>query len=233
MNGAVISKLEIDVMQINEVLEATEIAHKYKLPSLVVHPGLSSEAIIARSRAGAKFNIITPIDWPKGETFGASKMRGLMIDTLETDGFEFLLTGDKKEIETKNEVQVLSDFVKMRLGENIEVRFVLGSVTRSMENVMSMCRGIFGTRTPSMIRTDINTKTQILKANSDEHNKLMEAIRTIIKAPIKVSGNFNNLKSIVTVPSAARFAVSLQQAKTIIKEFKSQPDKLNELLKAD
>ena len=92
MNGAVISKLEIDVMNMNEVTEASQYALKYKLPAIVVHPGLSSEAIIARDRAGGKYNIITPIDWPKGEIFGMNKMRGLYTDNLEADGFEIMLT---------------------------------------------------------------------------------------------------------------------------------------------
>lgn len=233
MNGAIINKLEIDVMQINEVLEAVELAHKYKLPAIVVHQGLSTEAIIAKNRVGGKFSIITPIDWPKGEVFGVNKMRGLSTDSLETDGFEILLTPNKFELETRNESQVLTDFVKKRLAERKEVRFVLGTATRAEENIITMCKGLLTVRTPALIRTDTNLKTQVTKANTEEHNRMLEVIRSVIRAPLKVSGNFNSLKSIVAVPSAARYAVSVVQAKTIIKEFKSQPDRLNELLNAE
>lgn len=230
MNGSILSKLEIDVMQINEILEAVEIAHKYKLPAIVVHSGLSSEAIIARSRAGGKFNIITPIDWPKGDTFGMTKMRGLSTDSLETDGFEILLTPNKLETETRNEAKLLTEFIKTRLSDKTEVRFVLGSSMRSDDNLITMCKGIMTVRTPSLIRTDCQLKTQVVKANPDEHNRLINLVREHIRTPIKVSGNFINLKSVVAIPNASKYAVSISQAKTIIKEFKSQPDKFGELL---
>lgn len=230
MNGAVISKLEIDVMNMNEVTEASQYALKYKLPAIVVHPGLSSEAIIARDRAGGKYNIITPIDWPKGEIFGMNKMRGLYTDNLEADGFEIMLTPDKLELETRNEAKLLTDFIKNRIAEDKEVRFVIGTVSRSEENVLSMCKGLLTVRTPAYIRTDHNLKTQVGKANPEEHNRVIELIRSIIRVPMKISGNLNNLKAVVSVPTASRYGVSLSQAKTIIKEFKSQPDRLNELL---
>jgi len=230
MNGAVFNRLEIDVMQLNELLEAVEIAHKYKLPAIIAHPNLSSDAIIAKSRVGGKFKIITPIDWPKGETFGMAKMRGLSTDSLETDGYEFLLTANKSEIDTRNEAKALTEFIKKHLTDQAEVRFVLGASSRSDENLRALCQGLLTIRTPSMIRVDIHTKTQVNKANPEEHNRHMTLIRELIKAPLKISGNINNLKAVVSCPSAARYAVNVSQAKTIIKEFKSQPDQLRELL---
>ena len=232
-NGSIFTKLEIDVMQVNEILEAVELAHKYKLPAIVVHPGLSSDAIIARLRAGGKFKIITPIDWPKGETFGVNKLRGVTRDTLETDGFEFLLTPGKSEIDTRNEAKALTEFTKRNLSDQTEVRFVLGASLRSPENVVTMCKGLLGVRTPSIIRTDIQLKLQVSKANSDEHNKQIAIIKESIKAPIKLSGNIVSVKSIAASPQASKFAVSLTQARIIIKEFQSQPDQLRELLDAE
>jgi uncharacterized protein involved in tolerance to divalent cations len=233
INGSIFTKLEIDVMQVNEILEAVELAHKYKLPAIVVHPGLSSDAIIARLRAGGKFKIITPIDWPKGETFGVNKLRGVTMDTLETDGFEFLLTPGKSEIDTRNEAKALTEFTKKNLSDQTEVRFVLGASMRSPENIVTMCKGLLGVRTPSMIRTDIQLKLQVSKANSDEHNKQISIIKESIKAPIKLSGNIVSIKSIAASPQASKFAVNLTQARTIIKEFQSQPDQLRELLDAE
>lgn len=233
MNGAIFSRLEIDVMQVGEILEAVELTIKYKLPSIVVHPGLSSDAIIARSRAGGKFKIITPIDWPKGETFGVNKMRGLSMDSLETDGFEFLLTPNKSETDTRNEARALTEFVKQHLTDQIEVRFVLGSSIRTTENIISMCKGLLTVRTPSMIRTDTQLKLQVNKANPEEHNRQISMIRETIKAPIKLSGNINNLKSVVSCDNATRFAVNITQARSIIKEFSSQPNQLANILNAE
>lgn len=230
MSGSVFNRLEIDVMQVNEIYEAVELANKYKFPAIVVHPGLSSDAIIARSRAGGKFKIITPIDWPKGDIFGVNKFRGLLIDSLETDGFEFLLTGNKLELETRNEAKALTEFAKKHLLDVTEVRFVLGTSFRTDDNIKTMCKGLISVRTPSMIRTDTQLKLQVSKANSEEHNKQIQEIRNIIKVPVKICGNVVNLRSIAACPNAARFGVNLAQAKTIIKEFYSQPDQLRTLL---
>ena len=219
-------------MQLNEIQDAVDLAFKYNLPAIVVHPGLSSDAIIAKSRAGGKFKIISPIDWPKGETFGTVKLRGLSIDTLETDGFEFLLTPNKLELETRNEAMALTDFVRRHISPITEVRFVLGTSTRLEENINTMCRGLLTVRTPSMIRTDTQLKLQVSKANTEEHNRQIDNIRNIIKTPIKVSGNITNLKAITSI-NADRYGVNLLQAKTIIKEFNSQPSELRELLNSD
>ena len=228
MNYSFYNKLEIDVMQINEIQDATELAHKYNLPAIVVHPGLSSNAIIARTRINGKFKIITPIDWPKGDIYGTTKLRGLTIDSLETDGFEFLLTSNKSELETRHECHTLTNFVKNNLTDSNEVRFVLGTSFRSDENIISLCNGILTTRTPAYIRTDINSKLQVNKANAEEHNRQMQMIRNIIKAPIKISGNITNLKTIAECVSASRFGVNLIQARTLIKEFQSNPDFLRD-----
>lgn len=232
MNGSIFNRLEIDVMQVNEIQESVELAHKYKFPAIVVHPGLSSDVIIARNRAGGKFKIITPIDWPKGEIFGVNKMRGLTIDSLETDGFEFLLTPGKLELETRNEARALTEFVKQHLSGSIEVRFVLGTSMRSDDAIATMCRGLLTVRTPAFVRTDTQLKLQVSKANPEEHNKQIQTIRDIIKVPVKICGNITNLKSVASCPNASRFGVNLIQVKTIIKEFQSQPDQLRELLDA-
>ncbi len=229
---SIFTKLEIDVMQANEIQEASEIAFKYCLPAIVVHPGLSSDAIIIKNKIGGRFKIITPIDWPKGETFGTVKLRGLAIDSLETDGFEFLLTPNKPELETRNEARALTEFVKQQLSELAEVRFVLGTSFRKPDNIDTMCRGLLTVRTPTFIRTDTQLKLQIGKANPDEHNKQIKKIHDIIRAPVKICGNMTTLKHIAACSSAARFGVSLQQIKIIIKEFKSHPDTLRDLLDA-
>ena len=50
INGDIITRLEIDVMQGNEILESFDLAHKYKLPSVIIHPSLSSDALVCRGR---------------------------------------------------------------------------------------------------------------------------------------------------------------------------------------
>ena len=227
---SVFHRLEIDVMQANELVESVELALKYQMPAMVVHPGLSSDALRARGRVNGRFKIITPVDWPKGENFGIMKFRGLSLDAIETDGFEIMLTGNKDEGSTKGEVKALTEFVKKRLSEITEVRFVLGAFMRDEDNIDSLIRGLVGARTPAYVRIDSQLKLQVSKANTEVHNALVKRITDVVRVPVKVSGNITGVRTVTGVPDARRFAVSLLQAKAIIKEFIQQPDGLKNLL---
>lgn len=229
----VLNKLEIDVMQANELYEAVRLTVKHKLPAMVVHQDLAGEAYIARGQTGGQFKLITPIDWPKGNIFGMQKMRGLSTDALEVEGFEILITGGMKMVETRNEVKALTEFVKTYLDEIVEIRFVLGTQIRDEENIKNICEALLDVRMPAYIRNDTQLKLQVSKANPDIHNDTMEMINDTIRIPMKISGNVNGVRTITSCLGASRFAVSLLQAKTIIKEFNQQPDQLRELLTND
>jgi hypothetical protein len=231
MIGTVLSKLEIDVMQVNELLEASDLAFKHKLPALVIHPNLSQEALIARIRVKGRYKIIIPLDWPKGENYGNIKFRGVNKSALECDGFEIMLTPNKTENETKNEASVLSDFIRSYLGEFVETRFVLGNLSKEKADITKMCKGLIPIRNPALIRSDTLLKIQQAKSNVDTHTEFQEAAYASgLNCPIKLSGNMNNLKSIATAPPAYRYAVNVMQAKTIIREYTQQPSELREIL---
>lgn len=226
-----LTQLEIDVMQANELQEASQITAKYKLPSLIVHPDLSSEAFILRAQLQSNYKIITPIDWPKGNNYGILKMRGLSTDALEVEGFEILLTDHKSIAETKNEAKAITDFIKHHLSELHEIRFVLGTSIKNEDNIKRICEAIKSVRAPAFIRNDTSLKTQIVRANSDVHNSTIDLISAIVKAPIKISGNISNFRTMIQCKRAKRFAVNLSQAKTIIKDYQSQPaEELRKLL---
>lgn len=224
------NRLELDIMQANELKESIEIAFKYKFPAIVVHPGLASDAIRARGTIRGQFKIITPVDWPKGEIYGTHKFRGLSIDAVEADGFEIMLTGGKSEGETRSEAKTLTDFVKNHVDKRAEVRFVLGSFIRNDENLINLCRGLLHVQTPAIVRTDTQLKLQVSRANTEEHNRIITTIRSIIQTPIKIAGNVGGVRSVTGCPNVARYAVNLLQAKTIIKEFQQQPGGLKDLL---
>ncbi len=226
-----LNTLEIDVMQANELIEASQITAKYRLPAIIVHQDLSSEAYILRAQLQSKYKIITPIDWPKGNNFGILKLRGLSTDALEVEGFEILLTGDKSLNETKNEAKLITDFIRNHLTELHEIRFVLGTTIRNEDNVKVICEALKSVRSPSFIRNDTQLKTQVNKANPDIHNSTIKLISSIIKTPLKISGNITNFRTLTQCRSAKRFGVNLSQAKTIIKEYQSQPsEELRKLL---
>lgn len=226
----IINRLEIDVMQANELVEASEITVKNKLPGMVVHQTLMGDAQVIRGRLRGQFKLIVPIDWPKGATFGMTKMRGLNTDSFEADGFEILLTPGKNTKDTRNEAKALIDFIRTHISDQVEIRFVLGTSNMDQNDIKQMCSGLLALPTPACIRTDTNLKLQMNKANPIVHNATIETIRGIIRTPIKISGNINDVKSATTCESATRFAVSMLQARTIIREFKQQPNEVLKLL---
>lgn len=228
-----LNKLEIDVMQANELQESVQLTYKYKLPAMVVHQDLASEAFITRGRVGGKFKLITPIDWPKGSIFGMNKLRGLSTDALEVEGFEIMLTSGMTVTESRNEAKVFTDFIKRHLSETMEVRFVLGTQHRSEENVKNICEALVGVRLPAYVRNDTQLKLQISKANQDVHKSVIDMIHTNIRVPVKIGGNINSIRTMAACQTAARFAVNLLQAKAIVKEFDQQPDQLRQLLTND
>ena len=70
------------------------------------------------------------------------------------------------------------------------------------------------------------------KANTEEHNRYIKMIRSIISIPLKLSGNITSVRSIIGT-DVNRYAVNLTQAKAIIREFQQQPDGLTNLLNND
>jgi hypothetical protein len=227
--NALFNNIEIDVMQSNELADVAELAVKYAIPSIIVHPEISADALLQRIKWQGKFKILTPVDWPKGECYGDTKLRGLTIDSLSCDGFEFLLSGGRSQADCQNEMSVLTDFVRNHISPTVEIRFVLG-MHHSDENITDICEAMKFVPSPSCLRTNHQLKLQVSKANPDIHNEMISKIKEIISVPIKVSGNIKDVKSIMLCKDAYKYAVSLAQIKNIIKEVQRQPDQLKEIL---
>jgi len=219
----IVRKLEIDVMQSTELNEAMDIAHKYGLPAIVVHPDIAVEASLARARKQARCAILTPIDWPKGERDGMAKMQNMSVSALSTDGFEILLSAHEKEDNIVREAVELVRFIRNHLPEAVEIRLVLGTINRDREIIGRMCEAMSRIPSPNYIRTDHNLRVQQVKANASAHADIVSYIRERTTKPLKLSGNFNTAKSLACC-KVDRYAVSLKQAQAIIQELK-QPEK--------
>jgi len=218
INGDIITRLEIDVMQGNEILESFDLAHKYRLPSIVIHPSLSSDALVCRGRSKGNYKIITPVDWPKGEIFATEKFKGLSLDSLETDGFEIYISQKKSADDIKKEIMSCTEFVKKFLGEIFEIRFVVGSRTKEPDDLKNAFEAFRNVKNPTLVRDDIVLKTQNYKANADVHNEFKKSISEVISCPLKISGNIETIEMVQSCDFARRFGVSLQQAKSLIRD---------------
>lgn len=248
MLNAITTKLEIDVLQANEMSEAFQLCREHTMPAVVVHQNLTTQAIIMRGQRQGRFKIITPVDWPKGETFGLNKLRGLTQDNMASDGFEIMVSGGKTLHEIINEVTVITDFIRKHLtapsamAPKREIRFVLGAFMRDEEEVLRIAEAMKDIPNPSMLRIDHHLKVQTAKANAKTHCALMMNIRKHSGAPIKLCGNIDSIRIIAACLGSAdsgsaegtvgadRFAVSLTQARAIIQELAAQPEELRRLL---
>jgi hypothetical protein len=232
--AALLEKLELDVMQANELEEAVNLAVKHRIPSIIVHPGLILDAVMLRSHSRGDFKIIAPVDWPRGETYGLPKFMGLNVDALDCDGFEFIVTPNRPESDIKNEMSMLTDFVRKHVSEVPEIRFVFNALTNEdTNNIKSMAKAVCAVKIPTLVRTDYKLKLQVSRANPEIQNNIISMIREITNVPLKISGNMNSIKAIMQCQDAAKFAVNLTQVKSIIKELQRQPEKLKEMLSLD
>ena len=221
-------KLELDVMQASELSEAMELAHVYKMPAIVVHPDLVTDALMQRVKRQATYQILTAVDWPKGDKIGVTKFHTMSLNALSCDGFEIML-GTKSQGETKAETLAITDFIKQHLPRVREIRFVLGCLSREPAEVKSLCMAIREIPAPNLLRTDINLRCAQAKANISAHNTSLAAIQECVNRPIKLCGNINSAKIIASC-KASRYGVSLKQAQTIIKELRENPKKIEKYL---
>ncbi len=215
MLHAVTTKLEIDIVQASELPEAMELAAKHKFPAMVVHPDLVGQAILQRQCRQAACKIIVPVDWPKGDRYGITKLHNLPLNAVGQNGFEILLSPATKAGEVKAEAKALLDFVRDFLPPGVEVRFVLDVFSRQ-DKLDIFCDGLKGLPAPAFLRTDRNLRVQQSKSNQAAQEQIVSKLRTTTGYAVKLSGSVTY--KIATSGLAARYAVSLQQALAIIKE---------------
>ena len=226
---SLVSKLEIDVMQANELNQAIELSYIYRMPSIVVHQDLTTEAVIQRARHQAHCcKIITPINWPKGDRFGVTKMHTTPVNALSQDGFEIMLC-PRNVGESRREMIELVQFIRSYLPLVSEIRFVIGALVYEQPEIVALCEALRGVPTPNFIRTDTNLRIQQARANPVSHNEILQAIRSAITLPVKLSGNIGTIK-MMALCKADRYAVSLKQAQAIIKEIIENPKRVEKLL---
>jgi hypothetical protein len=229
MSRIVFGKLEIDVVQQTELQEATDLMIGNGLPSMIVHPELASEAAVLRGIRQGRYKIITAVDWPKGTKKGIKKFHGLPLDAMILDGVEVLLS-DGSSSEIQAEIKTITDFVRTHLPEISEIRFVLAAFSRDAEYIERACSILRKVPAPALIRTDHQLRLQQSIASVSTHNTIIASIRKHTNSPIKISGNINNIRTIISCSDAARFAVNLRQAANIISETKREPEKVAKLL---
>jgi hypothetical protein len=224
----VTTKLEVDCLQSSEVETVFELASIYNIPAIVVHQDLVPMASMFRSIKGAKCKIIIPVD-SRNTSSGMDKLRGLPIDALNQDGMEITISGNKPVANQKNEMLLLTNFIRTHLSKIAEVRFVVGTLSKTEEEWKNICGVIKDIPAPDFIRTDIGLRVQQNKASAQAHNNTIQAIKSLTPCKIKLCGNISSLR-IIGACKAARYGVNLKQLQSIITELKTtDKDRLREI----
>lgn len=212
------SKLEIDIAQQSEILPAIELMLKYKSGAMIVPPNLVQIAGAIRGIRQSSQKIIVAVDWKKGDLLGAAKLRTLTAAALGADGFEIQLTPGLQPNVMQAELRTLHDIIRNHISKLAEIRYVLGMFSRPESELAACCEAITKTPAPAWIRLDQHTKFKANKCNPKVITSFIDnVIRPITALPVKASGNFTSEKSIqMCMKSAARFAVTLDQYRTIV-----------------
>jgi hypothetical protein len=236
MKFQITSKLELNLMQSGTNPQyATDFAIKNRVPAIVAPPGFIGPLNVQRSIKAGQFKIICTLDFQKGNAFAMDKFRDIDNDFRMADGFEILLCRDRTEIETRNEMKVLYEFLR-QIDPGLEIRWCLGMYSRPEAQAIAALKVMKGWP-PSYVRTDQHLI--IPNVNAERHMAAAKVIRGNENPyPIKVSGNIDlgTIEAIMAGDSnIKRFDVSIDQAVAIVKaaDRKVQDERANQIKKAN
>lgn len=188
---------------------------KNRIPVVVTEPDFVENVILDRNKFSPAYKIICAVDFSTGKHYALEKIRDLPRNALLADGFEFRVTHGKSDKESLNELRALTEFIKKTIDPTKEIRWALGLRTVTRDNYDKTIQHM--KQWPaSFIRTDINLDSP--SATVDAHKDDIGFIRERVALPIKISGNIDYDTMLTLMGRAARFDVTVSQAKRILKD---------------
>lgn len=219
----VTTKLEVNIRKsINIAADAADLATfmiKNKIPAVVVDPEFLELIMIERNGYKGPYKVICTVDFETGKAYAMDKLINSPKAIFEADGVEFLLTPNKNDKESLNELKCLHDFMK-RINPLMEVRWVFGFRTRSSEQMKNFYQYLKNFPA-NYIRTDPNVEVPAITV--EQHQKDVNTIKEHVHSPIKVSGNIT-LDMINKLNNVSRYDVNVKQAKKIIKDLQEEEE---------
>jgi len=203
------SKLEIVADPSQDYRAISDFAIKHRCRAVVVNPDLVMPYTVEKSAKGAQYQIIATIDHPKGEIFGLDKIYRIDRAAFDNaDGFDILPTPGKSQIESRNEIRFLVEFIHQMKPQS-SIRLNLGMRTRSKQEVENYLLAA-KEYPPHFIRTDIHTSLQDTINHANDYGIVVSHVAY----PIIASGNITEI-DIDANPKIDRFAVNFDQAQEI------------------
>lgn len=216
------TRLEINVLQGQTVaVETNGLATfmvKNKIPAIVAAPDFLEIVLMERASFGGQYKVICAVDFDSGRRYALEKFRPLPQTIFKADGFDILLTPNRTDKESLNEMRALSEFIRS-LNPLMEIRWAFGFRTRTYESMagflpyLKKCPANF-------LRTDISLQSPLVSLKKHQADILL--LKECVGTPIKVSGNidFEIMKELRE--GVQRFDVSVAQAKKIVKAIQTE-----------
>jgi len=212
------SRFEINVLESNvNPITAADWAQKHRCPAVVVGPQHVAPLMANRAAKSGQYHIIAALDFPKGSHFAMDKLRIAGQDFSVCDGVDVLLTGGRTQVETRNEIKALYEF--LRAMNMYEIRYVLGAYTRSREELVNMLVGM-KQFPPRWIRLDQHMRKP--NVATGHHKGMAELFKLHMPTPLKVGCNvdWDTVKALRD--TKFRFDVTLDQAIGIVKDYEKE-----------
>lgn len=220
MKFQVTGKLELNLFNVNANIQTiSDLVLKNRIPAIVTDPSYLPMLLVNRAAMGGKYKLIASIDFLKGKAFAIDKLKRAG-DFSGADGCEILLSPDRSEIELRNELKSIHEFLKLQ-NKLFEIRWCLGCYNRPFQNTLDILGGM-KSYPPSYVRLDQHLELPNL--DKDKHLAMIESVREHVPFNIKVSGNVNLelIKALSDVKGVARFDVNPKQLQEILIQLKSE-----------
>lgn len=228
------TKLEINLLRNMKFQPGTHdlssFVIKNRVPAVVAEPEHIEILVTDRARFGPKsalsYKIICAVEFWDDKKYALEKVRDLPQSALMADGFEVLLTPGRADKEALNELRGLTEFFRT-LGQK-EIRWALALRTKPptayhLEHMKKW--------PASFIRTDINLVSP--SASIEVHAADIGLIKSMLATPVKICGDLDFGTISALMGEAARFDVSLDQARRILKTAKDVASQEREIIYAD
>lgn len=221
MKPQLTSKLELNLFNEKTSPEfVCDFAIKHRIPVIVASPQFVPQLLTRRMIRSGQFKIVAAIDFPKGGHFAMSKIHHSHVDFAAADGFEILLSKGRSQIESRNEMKSIYEFIKMN-NALLEVRWCLSGFSVDDEELVGVLKGMKGFP-PSYVRLDSNLVSP--QITLEKHGELVEKVTSQVPFPVKVSGNVDleTLLSLKDAKNVRRFDVNIGQAESLVREINKE-----------
>lgn len=218
------SKLELNIIKSATHPNAiSDFAVRNRIPVIVSSPEFIGTLVQLRAIKNGQYRIVCAIDFPTGKSFAMDKLKNLSEDFYLADGYEILISPERTEVESRNEMRALHGFLK-QINPLIEIRWCLGAHTRPEKASLGALKGM-SQYAPSYLRVEPHVR--LPNVGIDEHKAFVEKAKELIPFPIKLSGNvdLDLIRAFEGDRQVKHFDVDIDQAVALVKALELEEQK--------